>query len=70
MTTTMTVTSNAELDAEGFDQVLQRAANIILNVTERQISKILHVYPENNLTAFIGEVRLEHIVLLLDWSMS
>lgn len=41
---------------KGFNVVMQRVANIILNITERQPSNILHVYPENALVSYLGPV--------------
>lgn len=41
---------------KGFNVVMQRVANIILNITERQPSNILHAYPESALVSYIGPV--------------
>ena len=43
----------------GFDIVLNRVANIIINLTERKASKILHIYPESNLCYYLRTVRLD-----------
>ncbi len=50
------IVADKKYDLYGFDSVLQRVANIVINVTERQSSKILQVYPEGNFTKFLAEV--------------
>ena len=41
--------------AFGYDVVLKRVAGMIKTVTDRQATKILHVHPEGNLVAYLGE---------------
>ena len=43
--------------AEGFEVIWQRAAAMIVALTERQPSKILHVYPCEKFTKYLSEVR-------------
>lgn len=43
--------------AEGFEVVWQRAAAMIVALTERQPSKILHIYPCEKFTKYLSEVR-------------
>lgn len=43
---------------EGLNRVMQRAANIILNVTDRQITRVLNVLPEYPLVSFLGNVSI------------
>lgn len=44
---------------EGFNVVMNRVANIVLNVTEKKPSNVLHAYPENSLLSYIGEVNVQ-----------
>lgn len=40
----------------GFNIVANRIANMVLNITEKNPSNVLHVYPENHMLAYVGEV--------------
>jgi len=42
----------------GYDLVLTRSGNIIRNVTENQITKLLQVYPNGRLLDKLGNVRI------------
>jgi hypothetical protein len=42
---------------KGFNVILQRMANIMINVTDRQVSKALHIHPISNLLYYAGEVK-------------
>ena len=51
---------------EGFEDVWQRAAAMIVALTERQPSKILHVYPCEKFTKHLSEVRyIVYFILLV-----
>ena len=50
------IVADKQYQLKGLDTPLQRMANIVINVTERQASKILHVHPEGNFTKFLAEV--------------
>ena len=41
----------------GFDVVLQRVSNIIMNVTERQNTKMLYIHCGSGLPTSLGQVR-------------
>jgi hypothetical protein len=43
------------IKAFGYDVVLKRVSQIIKAVTDRKPTKILHINPENNLMAYLGE---------------
>lgn len=44
--------------ATGYNLVLQRMANIVLNVTDKQQPiKLLHVFPENAFLLYMGKVK-------------
>eukprot|EP01031_Cornospumella_fuschlensis_P034630 gene34630-41935_t len=50
----------AELDKDapdpiGYRYVLQRLANIAINVTEKQPTKTLHVFPEEAFVKYVGK---------------
>lgn len=40
----------------GYNYILHRVANIVLGFSERQPTILLHVYPENNLLTYFGDV--------------
>jgi hypothetical protein len=41
---------------ENVDAVWQKVANILVAVTEKQLSKVLHVYPDSGFTKHLTEV--------------
>lgn len=43
-------------DVKGFDKVYQRAASIMINVSERTMMKVLHVHCGGRLGYFLGQV--------------
>lgn len=45
--------NNKELS--GFDVVLERVTNVMTNVAERQLTKVLHIGPENRLSELLGK---------------
>lgn len=44
--------------AIGYNYILNRCANIVLNITEDVPIKMLHAYPENRFLAYFGKVRI------------
>jgi hypothetical protein len=49
----------------GFDVVSQRVANIVINITEKMATKVLHLHPEeSNFTAFLSEVQFMFFCLV------
>ncbi|RYG93575.1 hypothetical protein EON65_58710 [archaeon] len=40
----------------GYNYVLNRVANIALNLAEKQPAKTLHIFPENNFVTYLGKV--------------
>ena len=44
--------------AVGYNLILQRMANIVLNITDKQQPvKLLHIHPENALLLYMGKVK-------------
>jgi hypothetical protein len=43
---------------DNVDAVWQKVANILVAVTEKQLSKVLHVYPDSGFTKHLAEVTL------------
>ncbi|KAJ1422465.1 hypothetical protein B484DRAFT_399065 [Ochromonadaceae sp. CCMP2298] len=54
--------------ATGFDKITERVASIVVNVTEKQASKVLNVYPHNGLTRYLAEHPCYDVVGLSDES--
>lgn len=40
----------------GLDVISNRIANIVINITEKRPTNILHVYPENSVVTYLGKV--------------
>ena len=40
----------------GYNLILNRIANIMMNITEKQFTKTLVIYPQDNLLAYLDEV--------------
>jgi hypothetical protein len=40
----------------GYNFIMNRLANIALNVTEKQMTKALHVFPESSYVLYLGNV--------------
>lgn len=56
---------NPQENYEEFDLVLHRAASMIISITERQTTKMLHIHCGDNLPKFLGKVSSETSSLLL-----
>lgn len=57
--TTQTFPLQADVDKDapsiaGYNRILHRMANIILNITEKQPTKILHVFPATTMLRYLG----------------
>jgi len=57
--TTQNYPLQAEVDKDapaitGYNRILHRLANIILNITEKQPTKILHVFPSTGMLKYLG----------------
>lgn len=50
----------------GYNYILNRVANIIFNVTEKQPTKMLQVYPEGSLATYLGKVSEEVVVVVVE----
>eukprot|EP01039_Chlorochromonas_danica_P010947 gene10947-12171_t len=53
----------------GYNYILNRVANIIFNVTERQPTKMLQVYPEGSLVTYLGKAAFLDITGLSNRSL-
>ena len=47
---------DVKVPTEGFQLVLHRAANIVLNIAEGLTTKVLHIHSETNLIDYFGTV--------------
>jgi hypothetical protein len=67
--TTQTFPLQADVDKDapsitGYNRILHRMANIVLNITEKQPTKILHVFPATTMLRYLGrEVNIVSIIL-------
>jgi hypothetical protein len=50
------VVAEVSVPTEGFDVVLHRSSKILINVGERAMQKLLHVYSDIELSKYLGDV--------------
>lgn len=69
--TTQTFPLQADVDKDapaitGYNRILHRMANIVLNITEKQPTKILHVFPTTTMLRYLGrEVTPSYLAIFM-----